>query len=62
MEAYKQEEYDFIEDDEFQRFLKSRLNGKFVPLNKFMSILNSCKREYIRYLNNKHLYRNTPLY
>ena len=62
MDKYNQDDYDFIEDDEFQAFLKSELGGKFLPRYKFFTILNRCKREYIYYLNHQAMYKNTPLY
>jgi len=62
MDKYNQDEYDFIEDSNFQAFLKSRLNGKFVPYGKFMRTLNKCKEEYIYYLNHKDEFVNRPLY
>ena len=62
MDTYNQDDYDFIEDSNFQLFLNSRLNGKFVPYAKFMRILNKCKEEYIYYLNNKDMFVNKPLF
>ena len=62
MDKYNQDDYNFIEDDEFQAFLKSELGGKFVPRYKFFTILNRCKREYIHYLNHPAMFKNTPLY
>ena len=33
-----------------------------LPFNRFMTVLNRCKKEYIFYLNHKNLYINRPLY
>lgn len=62
MDTYNQDDYDFRGDAEFQAFLSSKLGGKLVPRYKFMTILNRCMKEYIYYLNHKHLYANIPLY
>lgn len=62
MDIYNQGDYDFRGDAEFQAFLNSKLGGKLVPRYKFMTILNRCMKEYIYYLNHKHLYANRPLY
>ncbi len=62
MDKYNQDDYDFIEDEEFQAFLQSKLKGRFLPFNRFMTLLNRCKKEYIFYLNHKYLYINRPLY
>ena len=62
MDKYNQDDYDFIEDEEFQAFLQSKLKVRFLPFNRFMTLLNRCKKEYIFYLNHKYLYINRPLY
>ena len=62
MDRYNQDDYDFMEDEKFQAFLESKLKGKRVPFNQFMTILNRCKKKYIFYLNHKYFYRDIPLY
>ena len=62
MDKYNHDDYDFIEDEEFQAFLKSELGGKFVPRYKFFTLLNRCKRKYIYYLNHPAMFKNKPLY
>lgn len=55
MEIYKLEEYNFMEDEEFQKFFKRHLPHEYISPNKFMNKLNYCKSEWIKILNSPPL-------
>lgn len=63
MKIYTIDNYDFNNDDEFQKFFKSNLPNEYISPNKFMNKLNYCKREWIKILNSpplRHAY-NVPM-
>lgn len=52
MDKFKLETYDFINDNEFQAFFKTKLGGKTYPKAQFLQKLESAKKEWIKHKNN----------
>ena len=51
MKNYNLDEYDFNNDENFQKFFKRHLPDEYILRDKFIRKLNYCKREWIRILN-----------
>lgn len=54
-DIYRGEDYNFIEDELFQQFLKNNLPNEYIVKDKFMRRLNSCKKKWIDILNSPNL-------
>ncbi len=63
MKRFTIESYDFINDELFQKFFKSKQPDEYISRDKFIRKLIRCKREWIDILNSpplRHAY-SVPL-
>ena len=58
MKNYNLDEYDFNNDENFQKFFKRHLPDEYISRDKFIRKLNYCKREWIILLNSPVLRHN----
>lgn len=60
MNRYNIETYNFIEDEDFQKFFDFAKKGKSLNRASYITLLNNCKRKWIQILNSpalRHSYR-----
>lgn len=58
MTRYSIDDFNFMEDEEFQKFFHRALPDKRISRDSFIRKLNSCKREWIKILNSPVLKSN----
>ena len=55
MERYNIETYNFLEDEEFQKYLEKERKGKYLNHTSFLRLLEKCKKKWIQILNSPTL-------